>query len=318
MSSAHTLLEQWPSLPRFNILLVALALFVAYQLVSCTYSFVRNLRAAQRSGIPYIVAPWESFDRKFLITEFLWFPVLSRLPPSLTQPWLSMTRADWSWRHRRTPFDVVGSDTVMIVNYKKNMVYTCDADVISQITARRNDFPKPIEIYGIMDMYGKNVVTVEGAEWRRHRKITGAQFNEKSNALVWKESLYQAHEMVRCWYQGIAAGERVVDDTKKDNRDKPSIIYELSRDTMKLSLGVISRAGFGVRCLWPTTGGSADAHVPEGSMSSTIVPDGHVMSYVESLETLLHYVIAVLMLPLWFLSRSFNFTLQTYICQTKN
>jgi hypothetical protein len=298
------IIGQLPSLSRASVLLVSLAVFIAVQLATCAYSFVGNLRAAQRSGIPYIIAPWESFDRKFLITEFLWYPVVSRLPSSLTQPWLSMTCADWSWRYRRTPFEVVGSDTVMIVNYKKNMVYTCDAEVISQITTRRNDFPKPIEIYGIMDMYGKNVVTVEGAEWRRHRKVTGAQFNEKSNALVWKESLFQAQEMVRCWYQGIAAGERVVDETKKHNRDKPSTIYELGRDTMKLSLGVISRAGFGVRCLWPAAGASADDAVPEGSMSSTIIPPGHAMSYVESLETLLHYVIAVLMLPLWLLSKS--------------
>ena len=294
--------QQLPSLT-YTATIILPAVFIVYQITTCTYSFLQNLRAAQRSGIPYIITPWMGFDRKFLASEFLWYPIASRLPSFLTEPWLSVTRSDWSWRYRRAPFEAIGSDTVILVNYNKNMIYTCDADVITQITMRRNDFPKPIEIYEIMDMYGKNVVTVEGSEWRRHRKITGAQFNEKSNALVWKESLFQAQEMVRCWYQGIAAGERVVDQSKADNVDKPSVIYELSRDTMKLSLGVISRAGFGVRCLWPTARGQANEEIPEGSMSSTIVPKGHVMSYVQSLETLLHYVIAILMLPLWFLSK---------------
>ncbi|KIW00139.1 uncharacterized protein PV09_08317 [Verruconis gallopava] len=277
-------------------------LFVIYQVGSYTYGFVRNLRAAQRSGIPYIWAPWYGFDRKFLATEPLWWPIASRLFPNAK--WLYMIRADWSWYYRRAPFEAVGSDTVIMVNYYKNLMCTCDADVISQICARRNDFPKPIEVYAIMDIYGKNVVTVEGSEWRRHRKITGAQFNEKSNSLVWKESLFQAQEMMRCWKEGIAGGDRVVDAGRKGNVDEPSVIYELSRDAMKMTLGVISRAGFGVRCLWPSADGKAEEDAHEGAMSSTTVPPGHVMSYVDSLETLLHHLIAVLLLPQWFLKFS--------------
>jgi hypothetical protein len=294
--------EDRPSIS-YTLFVILPGLYIIYSIITCTLSFRRNLAAARASGIPYIIAPWQGFETKFLATEGLWYPIVSRLPKSISEPWLSMTRGDWSWHYRRQPFDELGSDTIMIVNYGKNMIYTCDADVINQLTTRRNDFPKPIEIYGIMDMYGKNVVTVEGTEWRRHRKITGAQFNEKSNALVWKESLFQAQEMVRCWYEGIAAGSRVVDESKKDNVDQPSTIYELSRDTMKLSLGVISRAGFGVRCLWLQANGAAEVEVPDGSMSSTIIPAGHKMSYVESLETLLHYIIAVLMLPLWVLRK---------------
>jgi hypothetical protein len=295
----HSILSQLPSL-----YIVLPVLFLTYQLITCTYGFIVNLRAARRSGIPYIFAPWFGWDRRFLATEPLWYPIASRLPTSLSQPWLSLTRGDWSWHHRYAPFLAVGSDTIMLVSYSKNMVYTCDADVINQLTQRRNDFPKPIESYAIMDMYGKNVVTVEGAEWRRHRKITGAQFNEKSNALVWKETLYQAEEMMRCWKEGIAGGERIVDKSKKGNKDKPSIIYELGRDTMKMTLGVISRAGFGVRCLWPSADGKTDEKAEAGSMSSTTIPSGHVMSYVESLETLLHYIIMILLLPEWFMRMS--------------
>jgi hypothetical protein len=297
----QSIIGQLPSL-----YIVIPALYLTYQLLSYTSSFIRNLRAARASGIPYVIAPWHGFDRRFLVTEPIWFPILSDFPSFLTQPWLSLTRTDWSWHYRYAPYKALGTDTIMIVSYSKNMIFTCDADVINQITTRRNDFPKPIEIYAIMDMYGKNVVTVEGAEWRRHRKITGAQLNEKSNELVWRESLYQAKEMVRCWQEGIAGGERVVDEGKKGNKDKPSVIYELGRDAMKMTLGVISRAGFGVRCLWPTADGKMDEKAPEGSMSSTTIPSGHAMSYVESLETLLHYIIAVLILPEWFLRKFYR------------
>ena len=50
------------------------------------------------------------------------------------------------------------------------MMHTADPAVISQITTRRNDFPKPTAIYRSLDIYGKNVVSTEGAIWRQHRK----------------------------------------------------------------------------------------------------------------------------------------------------
>jgi len=36
-------------------------------------------------------------------------------------------------------------------------------------------FPEAVNIYG------NNVVTTEGDEWKRHRKIVGPPFNEKNN-----------------------------------------------------------------------------------------------------------------------------------------
>jgi cytochrome P450 len=195
-------------------------------------------------------------------------PLLRRLPKFLTHPWIDMVGGDWCWQVRYTPFSsaIMNADTFLIVSPSKIVLSTADAEVINQITTRRNDFPKPIVLYKMLDLYGKNVVTVEGAEWRRQRKITAAQFNEKSNALVWSESVFQAGEMIHHWTQN--------NESEKANTTGASVVSELGKDAMRLSLHVISRAGFGVRCLWPGANTSEQGEQDESSMDSNIIPKG--------------------------------------------
>lgn len=176
---------------------------------------------------------------------------------------------DWTWFMLHAPFDKIG-DTFLVVAPGRNSLYVADAEAISQITSRRNDFPKPIELYGAVDVFGKNVVSTEGSVWRHHRKITSTPFTEKNNLLVWRESLHQAQAMLEGWMGSSA--------------DRSSaLVKHIAEDTMRLSLHVISCAGFGVRLLWP--------HEPEQSKPSA----GHTMSYTDALSTLLENLVWVML-----------------------
>jgi hypothetical protein len=42
----------------------------------------------------------------------------------------------------------------------------------------RARFRKPIELYTVLDLYGRNVLTAGNEEWRVHRKITAPTFSE--------------------------------------------------------------------------------------------------------------------------------------------
>ena len=63
---------------------------------------------------------------------------------------------------------------------------------------------------GILDVYGKNVVTTEGSSWRLHRKITSRPFSEKNNQLVHDESVRQATQMMASWDQNAKNGAVLV------------------------------------------------------------------------------------------------------------
>jgi len=200
------------------------------------------------------------------------------LPLAWTQSWLKYMEIDHIWMQGYAPFRQFGSDSFVIVSPTKNTLYVADAEAVVHITTRRNDFPKPLEMYGGIDVYGKNVVSLEGQMWRHHRKITSPPFTEKNNQLVWKESVHQAESMIIQWVgkDGHASGP----------------ISTGAEDAMRLSLHVISRAGFGVQLEWP----HEETH--------QAIPNGHTLSYKAAIETLLHKLFVVMLTPRWLLRNS--------------
>lgn len=59
-----------------------------------------------------------------------------------------------------------------------------DASIISEVCHRWKDFSKQTKHYKLLDLFGMNVVSAEGANWQRHRKITAPSLNEKTNPWV--------------------------------------------------------------------------------------------------------------------------------------
>lgn len=270
---------------RYTILLLAFVAYVAYRVFVKASKWRENYLDGKRSGLPVIVSPVYPIWPLWLAVERFIRPKLKLLPVIKDQMWLDVSGGDWVYDERYSIFKRIGCDTFIIVTPYRNLVYTCDAGAINQITTRRADFPKPVEVYGVIDTYGKNVVSAEGQEWRRHRKITAPPFSEKNNHLVWTESLYQAGNMMKQWTGADGKGNRTWDN--------------ISTDTMRLSLHIISRAGFNVRCLWPGVDDEDVDAIKEGAMSTATIPAGHKMSYVEAMSTLLHRIIVVVFLPPW-------------------
>ena len=145
---------------------------------------------------------------------------------------------------------------------------------------RWEDFPKPVELYAIMNMFGINVLTTEGTVWKHHRRIASKAFTEKNNVLVWEESLRQSQAMLKDWTE------------KEGGR---GTVRSVQEDTMKLTLLIISYAGFGVHMDWS----GLEEHDKEIDTS-----EGYTMSYEDALITLLHNVLWVLVLPKWLSSTS--------------
>jgi len=79
----------------------------------------------------------------------------------------------------------------------------------------------------------------------------------------------------------------------KGDVQRTPTISDIPAATMRLSLYVISYAGFGVKLLWP-----------HEETEEKELPEGHKMGYKEALSTLLENILVVMLLPRWFLSRS--------------
>jgi len=158
---------------------------------------------------------------------------------------------------------------------------------IMSMTTRRNDFLKPVEIYGIIDIFGRSMLSAEGDEWKRHRRVVGLAFNERSNALVWKESVRQASGMLRFWsrLEGNSVEEMRLEDTGKD--------------TSCLTLQVISGAGFGVQQVWEGEDEDGLGDKAIAGFNTSKLKKNHLMPFQMSLSILMSGIILMAIFPVW-------------------
>ncbi|OCT52974.1 putative P450 monooxygenase [Cladophialophora carrionii] len=275
----------------WSMILLGIGAYLLYFVSSAFLGFRRDLSKAKQSGIPYVVVPVYYLKTWWLVSHPLWLPLLAKLPRNWTQ-WVDFCIPDFYFRRSIEVFQQVGSDTFLVVAPGGTVMHTADPAVITQITTRRNDFPKPIPIYRSLDIYGKNVVSTEGPIWRQHRKATSPPFTEKNNHLVWTESLDQASAMLSSWVGPDGKGDITVD--------------RVMDDTMRLSLYVISRAGFGKKLQWPSADAKADvdANYVDKSKIHNEESDrdrGHSMSYTYAIHCLLDNILFQFLVPRWLL-----------------
>ncbi|KAG9239645.1 cytochrome P450 monooxygenase-like protein [Amylocarpus encephaloides] len=273
----------------------ATALYWIYSNVS---SLIKNVADAKRSGFPYSISPVAPYNTIWLVTYKLWVPLLKRLPVFWTEDWLPFLTPDWTWELLFEPVKRVG-DLYMTVSPGGIYLWVTNAEAMHQITSRREAFPKPLESYKVLEVFGRNIITTEGGEWRKHRKIISPGFNEKNNVLVFSESCSQAQGMLRKWMGPEENGNITLE--------------EVPTDTMRLTLHIISRIGFGVRLLWPGETPDEKEDAQAAVYSSNTPSSGHTMSFENSLSILLDRLFLVLMLPEWLLKRlPFQITKEAY------
>jgi cytochrome P450 len=237
----------------------------------------RNIKAAKATGLQYVVVPYYQYN--FLLARFMRVTLLRAFDhfaprPSITS-WRYLVTSLWPLKLRHAPFKALGTDTFLIVAPGGILFNTADASVISQILSRGVEFPKATDIYKQINIYGKNVVSTEGAAWRYHRKLTSPAFSEKNNQLVWKETLHQSKMMLA----------RLLGP-----QGEPKTVNHLADHTMRLSLEVLGRAGLGQKLEWPAENGDPAQPV----------------SFTSSLEYVSLHIVTIMVLigifPKWFLS----------------
>ncbi|KAF2795468.1 cytochrome P450 monooxygenase-like protein [Melanomma pulvis-pyrius CBS 109.77] len=276
------------------LVLSAVAAIVLYHLVSSYRSLARNIALAKSSGLRVVVMPWNVHGVLWLATNPIWLPILGKLPASCKGLWFDLLDPEWAYRLGYKPFAELGTDVFMVACPSRISAFVADAEVVTQITTRRNDFPKPLHMYSRLNIYGRNLVATEGSEWRMHRKLTAPSFGEKNNELVFLESLHHAQCLMRLWTGPGGREEKTINDP--------------ATDTMRFALYVISRAGFGVRVAWPheeEEEKQAEEQITGAdSIFGSKVPPGHKMNYREALGSLLHNIMWTQMGPPEYLTKS--------------
>ncbi|KAI0841159.1 cytochrome P450 [Hypoxylon sp. FL0890] len=251
----------------YVVLLTAAALLIGATLVSTGVCLLQNYWAARSMGVPIRIIPisplnpfWVLLDRKVL-------SVIRRLPFGDN----SFTRYNWrGWEveDRYRSHSEMGDIWVLVTPFK-NWVYINDPQALMSVFRRGADFPRPVFINEILDVFGPNISTAEGERWKTQRRIATHCFNERNNNIVWSEAVSLANDMLYYW-------------TTK------SSVTSSADDLRTLSLHVLSRAGFGKSFKFV-------GHDERQSSSPS-------NSYKESLQTVLENLVLILGLGTKFLA----------------
>jgi cytochrome P450 len=199
-----------------------------------------------------------------------------------------------TWTFLQEYTSQIGNGDMYLLVSPFNFFYTSsNAEVNSQIATRRTEFEKPIQDYVVVNHFGRNVLSSEGADWRRQRKMVAPAFSERSNAFVWEQSLQQAQSMLTYWsrLEGNTVDEINIGNTQ--------------RDTANLALHVICGAGFGVPQLWPHEDESILGSRRVPGFNTTKLTGNHKMNFKESLrKTTGLEIVWLTVLPRWLISKS--------------
>jgi cytochrome P450 len=250
--------------------------------LNCAWCLWKNIVLAKKTRIPYVIVP--RFYYNTIAGLALRYPMrlLNLLDPESNHgpdSWRHLQKAIWPWNLRYAPFKKLGVDTFLVVAPGGLVLVSADADVVSQITARHGDFPKETKIYRPINIYGGNIVSAEGAEWRQHRKATAVSFTEKTNRLVWTETLDQASQMLAYW-------------SHRGHQEPTNGIISGAADTMRLSLNIMSCAALGCKVDW----------LDEiNTISAQNLTTGHAMNFTECLSSLLKNILFLMIVPNWVL-----------------
>lgn len=213
----------------------------------------------------------------------------------------SILLQDWGYRFQQEPFERLG-DSFVVASPGGVVLFTQDPAAIHEIAVRREHFPKATMFYEVLELFGRNLLSTEGALWRLHRKVTSTSFNERNAAHTFGEAVHQTQSLLAKWR---AAGEDEVEVEGTEGTEGTTksghTITTIESDTMKLALHVIGYVGFGLRFVWPGETLPADADPRLSKYGSLEPPAGHSMTFAASVERVLHRIILLLMLPAWLL-----------------
>jgi cytochrome P450 len=146
-----------------------------------------------------------------------------------------------------------------------------NAEVNTQIANRRAEFEKPVEIYTIVNIFGRNALTSDGADWRRQRKIISPGFTERNNARVWELGLKQGQSMLEYWASKEGSS---IDELK---------VLNTASDTATLALHIICGAGFDVPQIWPHEDESILGDKRMAGLNTKRPAEGHELTFKEAL-----------------------------------
>lgn len=250
-----------------HIFLAVFALPAAFAIWS-GLSHLYYYKQARATGLPVTLRFVSPGSPLWMIFSPLIMGIASALP--FTTSFVATYRRGWEARVRCRPHLELG-DLFIICTPAGNWLKICNSTVANDVLKRKDEFGRDMEAFEVLNIYGKNLATTEGADWNRHRKVAAVTFTEKNNELVWRESLKEGAQMLEYWMLRA-----------------PKPIRTLAEDARVFTLNVLAAALFDKSYPFESREESKAREKREGGKTDT------AFGYRDSLSTILRMIVPIL------------------------
>lgn len=189
------------------------------------------------------------------------------------------------WKESPQIFDSLKSPLFFFVTASGCTAHVNDAALFHEVCKKKQAyFPKAVELYDVLRIFGENIVTTAGETWKRHRRCASAAFSELNNQLVFETTVATIKSMFESW-----------DQMKDDNGQREVCVLA---DATQLTLAIISSAAFGMKI--EAFGSSAEGSSPKkGTLTETLGSSSYKLSFTRCMELVSQNTLPRVLLPKW-------------------
>ena len=152
-------------------------------------NLLKHYIEARSVGLPIAISPIGFTNPIFIIFQKSLIPFFKSLPFGLGD-WIVYSGFGIIFANRYRLHAKHGP-AYLVVTPSEVVFFVDDAELAEEILSKRKDLIKSDALNKALNLFGTNVVTNNGDDWARHRRITTPPFNERNSNNIWKVSLAQ-------------------------------------------------------------------------------------------------------------------------------
>ncbi|OJJ42217.1 hypothetical protein ASPZODRAFT_137409 [Penicilliopsis zonata CBS 506.65] len=255
------------------MILIIVLLYIIYKIAS----FIRFYIIGRRTGFPLILTPIFSQGILWMVLGPTLQPVFQKYLPEWIYRRLDIVTNGWDFRRKNQMHLQLGKAFV-VVSPDECSLWVGDPALAAVVLARRKDFVQPAIVAQFLDFFGTNILTSNGEDWQRQRRIIAPNLNESVMEVVWQESCQQARSMLG--YQ-IQHGE-----TNKTLDGLRSV-----------AINVLGQAGYGQNQAWSPDFSKSIAS--EASPASGSEAPSARMAYFRTISMVTEHFAEAALIPAW-------------------
>ncbi|THU87661.1 cytochrome P450 [Dendrothele bispora CBS 962.96] len=210
------------------------------------------------------------------------------------------------WFNIRRWYETSGWDVSAAISLfprVKVTYFVSDPTLSKEITSSRTEYPKSTEQYDVLRFFGRNIVTEEGEEWKKYKKICAPAFSERNNRLVWDYTL----RIISDFFEEVWLLDKVPNDTEV-------VIEDFKIPSTQFTLRILVAAAFGQLLPWKNvntsytsfSNPSPEIKLPTeaetlGPENQTVVTSSEELAIEEIFEIISQDLVLKLVIPDWLL-----------------